>query len=81
MKTKETIPATLTVSEAIWQFPLSVAVFHAHGIDVCCGGGLTIAEAARRHGVVAAGAAGGADADGGAVGVRGYGASTRSTLP
>ena len=31
MKTRETIPATLTVSEAIWRFPLSVAVFHAHG--------------------------------------------------
>lgn len=52
MKTEELlVPATLTVNEAIWKFPLTVAVFHAHGIDACCGGGLTIAEAARRHSI------------------------------
>jgi regulator of cell morphogenesis and NO signaling len=31
--------------------PDAVSVFARHGIDTCCGGGLPVEEAARRHGV------------------------------
>jgi regulator of cell morphogenesis and NO signaling len=40
-----------TVNEAIAANPAAVEVFARFGIDACCGGALTIAEAARRHGI------------------------------
>lgn len=41
----------MTVNEAIRRFPTTVAVFNDFGIDACCGGAVTIAEAADRDGV------------------------------
>jgi len=52
--TNPVIPATLTVNEAIRRFPATVAVFNDFGIDACCGGAVSIAEAAERDGVDAA---------------------------
>jgi len=50
MPTIDTIAiGEMTVNETIRRFPKTVAVFSAHGIDSCCGGGLPIAEAAARH--------------------------------
>jgi iron-sulfur cluster repair protein YtfE (RIC family) len=46
----ETIPADLTVNEAIRRYPATVAVFNAFGIDACCGGAAPLAEAAVRDG-------------------------------
>jgi regulator of cell morphogenesis and NO signaling len=46
-----TFAPTLTVNEAIARNPETVRVFTRFGIDSCCGGGLPIAEAARRHGI------------------------------
>ena len=46
----ETIPAELTVNEAIGRYPATVAVFNAFGIDACCGGAAPLAEAAVRDG-------------------------------
>jgi regulator of cell morphogenesis and NO signaling len=40
----------LTVNEAIQRFPDTVAVFNRFGIDACCGGAVSIAEAASRDG-------------------------------
>lgn len=40
-----------TINEAILALPEAVAVFDGFGLDACCGGGLSIAEAARRHGL------------------------------
>ena len=45
------ITAGTTINEAILRVPGSVAVFQRYGLDACCGGGLPIAEAARRHGL------------------------------
>jgi iron-sulfur cluster repair protein YtfE (RIC family) len=41
----------MTVNEVISLHPRTVAIFTSHGIDACCGGGLQVAEAARRHGI------------------------------
>ena len=48
---KDTIEITLntTVNDAILARPVLLAVFEKYGIDSCCGGGLAIGEAARRH--------------------------------
>jgi regulator of cell morphogenesis and NO signaling len=40
----------MTVNDVILQFPATLGVFKSLGIDSCCGGSLTLAEAARRHG-------------------------------
>lgn len=42
---------SLTINEIVARFPQTVAVFNRFGFDTCCGGGITIAEAARRDGV------------------------------
>ena len=45
------IEARWTVNDVIRAFPSAVAVFDRLGMDACCGGGRTLEEAARRHGV------------------------------
>jgi regulator of cell morphogenesis and NO signaling len=44
------IPETMTLNDAIRLHPESVAVFNQFGLDACCGGAATIAEAAARDG-------------------------------
>lgn len=51
MKTDLELSPETTVNEVIRRIPASVVVFSRHGIDACCGGTLSVAEAARRHGV------------------------------
>lgn len=53
MSTARPIAASMTVNEVVRIAPNSVAIFGRYGIDACCGGGLPIGEAARRHGVEA----------------------------
>ncbi|NIP56846.1 MAG: hemerythrin [Gemmatimonadetes bacterium] len=50
MKTEIELTSEMTVNEVIHRVPASVGVFARHGIDACCGGSLTVKEAARRHG-------------------------------
>jgi regulator of cell morphogenesis and NO signaling len=45
------IDTKTTVNEVIQMYPESVAVFNQLGIDACCGGDASIAEAASRDGV------------------------------
>ena len=45
------ISETMTVNDAIRLHPESVGVFNALGVDACCGGAATLAEAAGRDGV------------------------------
>ena len=42
-----------TVNQVIAERPEALHVFRDYGIDACCGGALTVAEAARRHRVPA----------------------------
>lgn len=41
----------MTVHQVMDRFPQTLGVFNVHGIDSCCGGGIPVADAARRHGV------------------------------
>ncbi|HEU4565054.1 MAG TPA: DUF542 domain-containing protein [Gemmatimonadaceae bacterium] len=43
-----TITPDLTINEVIQLFPATVQVFNAFGLDACCGGDATLAEAAVR---------------------------------
>ncbi|HTK51370.1 MAG TPA: DUF542 domain-containing protein [Gemmatimonadaceae bacterium] len=45
------IDTETTVNEVIRTHPESVAVFNQLGIDACCGGDASLAEAAQRDGV------------------------------
>ena len=40
-----------TVNDVVRMYPESVSVFNQLGIDACCGGDASIADAARRDGV------------------------------
>ena len=43
------IAADMTINEIIAEHPETLAIFNRHGIDSCCGGGLALSEAARKH--------------------------------
>jgi regulator of cell morphogenesis and NO signaling len=45
------IDPAATVNQVVHEHPSTVTVFARHHIDSCCGGGLPVEEAARRHGV------------------------------
>ena len=51
MQTTEDVVEEMTVNEVIQRSPESIAVFNELGIDTCCGGALTLPEAAARKGV------------------------------
>lgn len=40
---------TLTINEIVALHPETISVFNRFGMDTCCGGGVTVDEAARRH--------------------------------
>ena len=46
-----TILLSWTVNETLRHLPEAAAVFNRFGIDTCCGGGLTLEQAARSAGV------------------------------
>jgi iron-sulfur cluster repair protein YtfE (RIC family) len=50
-----TVPmGELTVNEVIRKWPATIEPFNRHGIDACCGGAVTVKEAAERDGADAA---------------------------
>ena len=50
-RTHTTLDTETTVNEVIRMYPESVSVFNELGIDACCGGDASLAEAAWRDGV------------------------------
>ncbi|MEO6778010.1 MAG: DUF542 domain-containing protein [Gemmatimonadaceae bacterium] len=46
----EAIQATSIVNETLQQYPATTAVFNDFGIDACCGGAVSIHDAAVRDG-------------------------------
>ncbi len=50
MEVQILIPPTMSVNKAIRLFPDTVAIFNQFGIDACCGGEASIAQAAERDG-------------------------------
>ena len=47
MQTIENEFALMTVNEVIRRYPVTVSIFHVHGMDTCCRGGLLVGDAAR----------------------------------
>lgn len=45
------IDPSMTINEIVARYPQTMAVFNRFGLDTCCGGGVTVAEAARRDGI------------------------------
>lgn len=45
------LDVSTAVNDVLKQYPETVSVFNAFGIDACCGGAASLREAARRHGV------------------------------
>ena len=51
MKNNTTIDASWTVNDVIAQFPDSLTVLNALGVDTCCGGNLSLSESAADAGI------------------------------
>lgn len=42
---------SLTINEIVARNPETIAVFNRFGMDTCCGGGVSVVDAARRDGL------------------------------
>jgi regulator of cell morphogenesis and NO signaling len=51
MTAHQDIDATAIVNDVLRRYPPTVGVFNTFGIDACCGGAASLAEAAVRDGV------------------------------
>jgi iron-sulfur cluster repair protein YtfE (RIC family) len=51
MRTMENDVMRMAVNDVIRNWPATVGVFAAHGIDACCGGALPVEEVVKRHGL------------------------------
>lgn len=47
--TEHALDCTMTVAEILHSHPATAEVFTRFGLDTCCGGVLTVEEAAHRH--------------------------------
>lgn len=45
------VASTLTINDVVERFPDLMPILAGHGLDLCCGGPLTLGEAAERHGL------------------------------
>jgi len=45
------LDVSTSVNDVLTQYPETVSIFNAFGIDACCGGAASLREAARRDGV------------------------------
>ena len=50
-QTLTVLDPTLTVNEVLLRHPATTVVFNAFGVDACCGGAASLADAARDAGV------------------------------
>jgi regulator of cell morphogenesis and NO signaling len=46
-----TLDSELTINEIVLRFPETIPVFNRFGLDVCCGGGVRVDQAAQRDGL------------------------------
>lgn len=47
--TNRDITAEMTINQIVAEHPETLPVFNRLGIDACCGGGLPLAEVAKKH--------------------------------
>lgn len=45
------IASTLTINDVVERYPDLMPILAGRGLDLCCGGPLTLGEAAERHGL------------------------------
>jgi regulator of cell morphogenesis and NO signaling len=45
---------SLTINDIVARYPETIGIFNRFGMDTCCGGAVTVEEAARRDGIDAA---------------------------
>lgn len=45
------LDTALTINEIVARFPETIPVFNRFGLDICCGGGVRVDEAAQRDGI------------------------------
>jgi regulator of cell morphogenesis and NO signaling len=45
------VDPTLTINEIVARYPATIPVFNRFGMDTCCGGGVSVYDAARRDGI------------------------------
>lgn len=43
-----------TINEIVARYPQTIPVFNRFGLDICCGGGVSLRDAAQRDGAVIA---------------------------
>ena len=41
----------MTINEIVARYPATIPVFNRFGMDTCCGGGVSVEQAAQRDGV------------------------------
>ena len=41
----------MTINDVVARFPVTMPILNRFGFDLCCGGGLSIAEATQRDGI------------------------------
>jgi regulator of cell morphogenesis and NO signaling len=51
MTTTTRLDPTRTINQIVAEHPETMAVFNRFGLDTCCGGGVCVAEAAKRDGI------------------------------
>jgi regulator of cell morphogenesis and NO signaling len=49
--TEHELNCTLTVHEIAHRYPATRAIFQRFGMDTCCGGAVSVEQAARRDGI------------------------------
>ncbi|HET7599349.1 MAG TPA: DUF542 domain-containing protein [Gemmatimonadales bacterium] len=49
--TRHELDCTLAVNEIVRRHPATRAVFHRFGVDTCCGGAVSVEQAAQRDGI------------------------------
>lgn len=49
--TDAVLDCTWSVNDVLKRYPMTMEVFNRHGIDLCCGGVLSVDEAATQEGV------------------------------
>lgn len=51
MRTERELDPSATLDEVTNRYPQTIEVFNRFGVDICCGGGVSLAEAAQRDGI------------------------------